>query len=412
MSDPKRARDEKHKAGFQQCTGTKTDALSFGLSDEDGVASSRLKARHKHPKIFMRPYVLNAAISLVLFLAPAGVVAAESTSFGAKADAYLLEQTRQEEFSGTVLVATNGEVVFAKGYGLANREHDIPNTTNTIFRLASVSKQFTAMGILILQDEHKLNVTNLISQYLDDCPAAWRNITIHHLLTHTSGIINFTRFPDDERIERLPTTVAANVRRFRDQPLDFEPGTEMRYSNSGYVLLGCIIEKVSGKSYEEFVNEKIFQPLGMKHTGYDHPATILPHRAAGYTRSGTNMVNCVPYSMDLPYAAGGFYSTVGDMLIWDQALYSERLVSEKTLAAMFTEFKNHYCYGWIRDDVGGRIVYQHSGAISGFSTQVMRFPKEKIYIIVLSNIEHAPAFKIAYDLGEMYSLLPYREWPK
>ena len=313
------------------------------------------------------------------------VVAANSTNFCSEADAYLSKLTGQEEFGGAVLIATNGNVVFAKGYGLANREYDIANTTNTIFRLGSVTKQFTAMCILILQDEHKLNVTNLISRYLDDCPEAWRNITIHHLLTHTSGIPSFTDFPDNERFERLPTAVAANVQRFRDKPLDFEPGTQMRYSNSGYVLLGCIIEKVSGKSYEEFVTEKIFQPLGMKHTGYDHPAAILPNRAAGYAKNGTNMVNCVPYSMDLPYAAGGFYSTVGDMLIWDQALYSERLVSTKTLAAMFTEFKNQYCYGWIRDDVAGRIVYQHSGAISGFSTYTMRFPKERVYIIVLST---------------------------
>jgi CubicO group peptidase (beta-lactamase class C family) len=178
------------------------------------------------------------------------------------------------------------------------------------------------------------------------------------------------------------------------------------------VLLGCIIEKVAGRSYEEFVTEKIFQPLGMKHTGYDHPATILPNRAAGYAGSSTNIVNCVPFSMDLPYAAGGFYSTVGDMLVWDQALYSERLVSAKSLEAMFTEFKTHYCYGWIREDVAGRIVYQHSGAISGFRTEVIRFPKERVYIVVLSNFEFAHSFKIAYDLGELYSLLPYREWPK
>src|SRR5439155_5735207 len=293
--------------------------------------------------------IQKATIGLIVFLASVVVVAADSTSFSSKADVYLLTLAREGQFSGTVLVATNGEMVFAKGYGLANREHDIANTTDTIFRLGSVTKQFTAMCILILQEEHKLAVTNLISQYVDDCPETWRAITLHHLLTHTAGIPSFTGFAGNERFERLPTTVAATVQRFRDKPLDFEPGTQMRYSNSGYVLLGYIIERVAGKSYEEFVRERIYQPLGMKHSGYDHPATILPNRAAGYARSGTNLVNCVPFAMDTPHAAGALCSTVGDLLIWDQALYSERVASASALEAMYTEFKAKYCYGWSHD---------------------------------------------------------------
>src|SRR5262249_50644229 len=151
---------------------------------------------------------------------------------------------------------------------------DIPNTTNTIFRLASVSKQFTAVCILLLQEQGKLNVTNRIAQYVEDAPEAWNEITIHHLLTHTAGIPSFTGFPDNMRYERLPTTVEATVRRFKEKPLEFEPGTRMKYSNSGYVLLGYIIEKVTGTSYERFIIEHIFQPLGMEHSGYDHPANI------------------------------------------------------------------------------------------------------------------------------------------
>src|SRR5439155_9038937 len=185
-----------------------------------------------------------------------------------------------------------------------------------------------------------LDLTNILSQYIEDCPEAWRAITIHHLLTHTAGIPGFTEFPDNLRFERLPTTVEATVGRFRDKPLDFEPGTKMRYSNSGYVLLGHIIQKVTGRSYGEFIAEKIFQPLGMKQSGYDHPANILPHRAAGYSRRGTNIVNCIPFAMDTPHAAGALYSTVQDMLIWDGALYSDRLVSARTLETMFTPFKN------------------------------------------------------------------------
>jgi CubicO group peptidase (beta-lactamase class C family) len=341
----------------------------------------------------------TGTIGLILFLASVIAVAADSTNFSSKADAYLLTLAREEQFSGTVLVATNGNVVFANGYGMANREYDIANTTNTIFRLGSVTKQFTAMCVLILQEEHKLNVTNLVSNYVEDCPEAWRAITIHHLLTHTAGIPSFTGFPDNMRFERLPTTVAATVQRFKDKPLDFEPGTKMRYSNSGYVLLGYIIEKVAGKSYEEFLTERVFRPLGMKHSGYDHPATLLPNRAAGYTRSGTNILNCIPFAMDTPHAAGALYSTVVDLLTWDQALYSERLVSASALGAMFTEFKGKYCYGWFHDNIAGRGIYSHGGGISGFRTHVIRFPKERVYIAVLSNFESANPSRIADKIG-------------
>lgn len=205
---------------------------------------------------------------------------------------------------------------------------------------------------------------------------------------------------DNLRSERLSTTVAT-VQRFRDKPLEFEPGTQMRYSNSGYVLLGYIIEKVSGKSYEEFITDKIFRLLGMKQSGYDHPATILPNRAAGYAKSGTNIVNCVPFAMDTPHAAGALYSTVGDLFIWDQALYSEQLVPASALKAMFTEFKGNYCYGWGHDESNGRTRYSHGGGISGFRTHVIRFPEEKVYMAVLSNCEWVNPARIGDKLGAL-----------
>jgi len=258
------------------------------------------------------------------------------------------------------------------------------------------------MCILMLQEDHKLQVTNFISQYVDDCPEAWRSITIHHLLTHSAGIPNFTEFPDNMKFERLPTTAAATIERFRAKPLTFEPGAKMRYSNSGYVLLGYIIEKVSGQSYDRFLSERIFQPLAMTHSGYDHPATVLPERAAGYGRQGSNIINCVPFAMDTPHAAGALYSTVGDMLIWDQALYSNRLVTEKTLDAMFTAFKDGYCYGWFQAPGGDRLRYYHPGGISGFVTDVVRFPKDRVYVVVLNNLEGVNSAIIADKLSAMF----------
>jgi len=348
--------------------------------------------------------------TLKALIAPLWTVAAcaaGSTNFSWRADEYLTRLSEEQEFSGAALVATNGNVVFAKGYGLANRELGVANTTNTIFRLGSVTKQFTAMCILILQQEHKLSVTNRLAQYVEDCPAAWSNITVHHLLTHTAGIPDYTEFPDHFRRERLPTTVAATVGLLKDKPLGFEPGTKMHYSNSGYVLLGYIAEKVTGKKYEQMLFEKIFQPLGMKRSGYDHPARILPERASGYGLTlfphpfGTNIVNSIPFAMDLPYAAGALYSTVGDMLLWDRALYSDQLLTAKSLEAMFTEYKGGYCYGWFHGNVGDsdRVGYGHGGRISGFVTQVNRFPKERVYVVVLCNCDWANSSDIADKLS-------------
>jgi len=354
---------------------------------------------------------LKALFALVPLLWTAATVAADSTNFSSRADEYLTKLTREEEFSGAALIATNGNIVFAKAYGLANREFGIANTTNTIFRLASVTKQFTAMCILILQEEYKLSVSNRIAQYVQNCPAAWSNITIHHLLTHASGVPDYTQFPDHFRRERLPSAVADTLSLLKDKPLDFEPGTKMQYSNSGYVLLGYIIEKVTGRKYQQILSEKIFQPLGMKHSGYDHPESILPERAAGYglTRFphpfGTNIVNCIPFAMDLPFSAGALYSTVGDMLIWDQALYSDRLVTAKSREAMFTEYEGWgYCYGWFHGRVGDsdRVGYGHGGRISGFVTHANRFPKERVYVVVLCNIDWINSSDIANKLSLLF----------
>ncbi len=360
----------------------------------------------------------NRTLSLLLLLNSVVAFGAGATNFSLQADAYLSKLVAQDAFSGAVLIATNGNVVFASGYGLANRELNVPNTTNTVFRLGSVTKQFTAMCILMLQEQHKLNVTNLVSQFVEDCPKAWSALTIRHLLSHTSGIPDFTGFPDNPDCERLPTTVTATVRRFRDKPLEFEAGTKLHYSNSGYVLLGYIIERVTGMTYDRFIAENVFEPLGMKHSGYDHPADILPNRASGYTKQGTNIVNCIPFAMDTPHAAGALRSTVGDMLIWDQALYSSRLVSAGTLDLMFTPVNGDLCWGWVRHDTGNdtehwqlgeisyncgnRVQYYAIGGISGFLADVIRFPKERVYVVVLSNLGWANSPGIAEKLSSMY----------
>ncbi len=306
-------------------------------------------------------------------------------------------------------MAREGKVVISKGYGFPNLEHEIPNTPETKFRIGSITKQFTAMAILIPQEQGTLSVQDTVCRYVSDCPEAWQPITVHHLLAMTSGIPNFQNFPDNERYERLPTTVEATIERFKDKPLEFTPGERFSYTSSGYVLLGHIIEQVSGLRYEDFLRERIFDPLGMQNSGYDHPQTVLKHRASGYSRQGTRPINAVHFEMDTPHAAGALYSTVEDLLLWDQALYTEKLIPKASLETMFTVFREPYAYGWIIADSFGHKMVTHGGTISGFRAAIVRFPEEKMCIIVLSNIEEANTSQLTTDMaaiifGEDYEI--------
>jgi len=197
-----------------------------------------------------------------------------------KVEEYMNAAMRINRFSGSVLLARDGQPIVSRGYGLANIENDVSNTPQTVFRLGSVTKQFTAMAILLLQERGKLSVNDPICKYLADCPQTWQPITIKNLLTHTAGIPNYTDFPDFTKTAAAETTTAELITRFRDKPLQFALGEKFAYSNSGYYLLGAIIERVSGKSYPDFLQENIFAPLGMKHTGYDNPVRIIKNRDA------------------------------------------------------------------------------------------------------------------------------------
>jgi len=313
--------------------------------------------------------------------------------------AYMDAAAKIEKFNGSVLVAKDGNILLAKGYGLANAEHEIPNTPETKFRLGSITKQFTATAILILQDQGKLKVTDLIGKYLSDAPKAWEKVTIHHLLTHTSGIPSYTDDPSYMKSMTKPETVESMMARFKDKPLEFEPGSKFRYDNSGYFLLGAIIDKVSGKPYEAFLKEAIFEPLGMTNTGYDRHATVLPKRASGYNRQGDGLVNAPYLDMNQPYAAGSLYSTVGDLFRWDRALKAGKPVSKTAMAAMFTPFKDNYAYGWMIDDRKGHKQIGHGGGINGFATDFERYPEDDVCVAVLCNVLPANPGKVSRDLA-------------
>ncbi len=304
-----------------------------------------------------------------------------------------------KQFMGSVLVARDDKILLDKGYGFANLEWNIPNSASTKFRLGSVTKQFTAACILLLEERGKLKLDDPVKKHLPDAPQAWDKVMIFHLLTHTSGIPSFTSFPDYQTTEALPTTAEKLVARFRDKPLEFAPGEKWRYSNSGYVLLGYLIEKISGRSYTDFVQENIFKPLGMSESGYDSNAAIIAHRASGYAPGPKGPTNAGYIDMSIPHAAGALYSTTGDLLRWLQALFGGKVLRPESLQKMTTPFKSDYAFGLNVRTVDGHKVIDHGGGIEGFNTHVAYYPETKLAVIVLGNLNGSAPGDIASKLG-------------
>lgn len=332
-----------------------------------------------------------------------------------KVDELVGAYMKQNRFMGSVLAAKGGRILLAKGYGYANLEHEVPNSPQTKFRLGSITKQFTAALILKLEEQGKLSTADLVSKYYPEAPEAWKSLTIHHLVTHTSGIPNYTALPDYGPKMRDKVKLADMIARFRDKPLEFEPGTKFKYSNSGYFLLGYIIERASGESYESFLKKTIFDPLDMQASGYDWDTTILKHRAAGYEMGPDRKPRNAAYlDMGQPYAAGSLYSTVEDLYRWDRALYTEKLLAKKTLEKMFTPERDNYAYGFIVDKQFNRRRISHGGGINGFTTQIARYPDDDVCVVVLNNMGGPATGAIARDvaaivLGEKYSLPQERQ---
>jgi CubicO group peptidase (beta-lactamase class C family) len=360
------------------------------------------KDNMRREKRFPRPVLL---LIFTLLLSP--LAAAQDQL--PKIDEYMNAAAKVDRFSGAILVARDGHVVVSKGYGMADLEEDVPNTPETKFRLGSLTKQFTAASIMLLQERGRLSVQDSICKYVAPCPEAWQPITLHQLLSHTAGVPNFTSLPDYQKTMREPAPIESLINRFRALPLDFKPGEGWSYSNSGYVLLGYVIEKVSGESYENFLRKNIFEPLGMTSTGYDHADAIIKHRAHGYSPRGDQIVNAAYLDMTIPHAAGALYSTVGDLYLWEQSLYTERLLKRASLDAIYTPVQHEYGYGWNITKLYNRKTYEHSGGIDGFATNITRFPDDRATVIVLSNYEAAPSSRIARDLaailfGEKYDV--------
>lgn len=325
----------------------------------------------------------------------------------ARMDQIVQSHVSSKEFMGTVLVARD-HVLFSKGYGFANLEWNIPNSPQTKFRLGSITKQFTATCILLLEERGKLSTSDPIKKYMPDAPAAWDQITFFHLLTHTSGIPSFTGFPNYPSLEPFAITPEELVGWFRDKPLEFQPGEKWKYSNSGYALLGYLIEKISGEPYAKFVQENIFAPLEMKDSGFDSNAAIIPRRASGYTRKGNTIENAGYINMTIPFSAGSLYSTTEDLLRWEQGLFGGRVLSAASLRKMTTPFKSDYAFGLQVSERKGRKVIQHGGGIEGFNTSLAYYPDEKLTIVVLGNVNGNAPDRIASQLADVIHGEPVR----
>jgi CubicO group peptidase (beta-lactamase class C family) len=333
--------------------------------------------------------------------AEAATGACPNPAFLKQAQAALQAYSQADLFSGAVLVAVDGKPVLRQGVGLAERELGVANTPGTKFRIGSITKQFTATAILQLQEAGKLSIDDPISKYYKDAPPAWSKITLKHLLTHTSGIPSYTGLPGFfEKEARQPHTPEELIKLTRDKPLEFEPGSRFAYDNSGYILLGYVVEKVSGQRYADYVQQHIFTPLGMTSSGYDDSGRLIPGRAAGYDRGPDGQLhNAAFLDMSVPYAAGSLYSTVDDMLTWDQAIYAAKLLKPESLKAMATDYGNKYGFGFVVDQKWGQDRIWHNGGINGFTASFQRYPKARVTAVALNNQQSPATDKVATDLA-------------
>ncbi len=308
-------------------------------------------------------------------------------------DQLLSEQFKTGETGGAALVSKKGQVIYKKAFGMANLELNIPMQPDNVFRIGSISKQFTAVAILQLMEQGKLGLQDDITKFIPDYPTHGHKITIEHLLTHTSGIQSYTGMKDFGAISRLDKKPEDLIAFFKNQPMEFAPGTKWNYNNSGYFLLGYIIEKVSGKTYPQYVEEVFFKPLGMTNSYYGSDSKIIKNRASAYGKTENIFVNAEPLSMSLPYSAGSLQSTVDDLFKWNQAVHAYKLVKKESLNKAFTRYvladgkKTDYGYGWSLGNVQQSPSIEHGGGIPGFLTMGIYLPEEDVFVAVFSNCD-------------------------
>jgi CubicO group peptidase (beta-lactamase class C family) len=337
-------------------------------------------------------YLQVTVIILMVFVTLAAQAQpAKTKAMTSEFDRLLSAQFKPGETGCAALVAVKGEIIYKKAFGMADLELNVPMQPDMIFRVGSITKQFTAIAILQLMEQGKLSLQDDITKFIPDYPTQAYNITIEHLLTHTSGIKSYTNVPEFQNYIKEDLKPAEAIDKFKNLPMDFAPGTKWLYNNSGFFLLGYIIEKASGKTYAEYIEENLFKPAGMTSSLYGTDKKIVKNRAGGYQPDGDKTVNADYLSMLLPYSAGSIMSTVEDLYRWNRALISYKLVKKETLEKAFTEYKlsdgkgTSYGYGWFLRQLQGSPTIEHGGAINGFLCNAIYLPAEDIFVAVFSN---------------------------
>jgi CubicO group peptidase (beta-lactamase class C family) len=300
-------------------------------------------------------------------------------------DKYMRAQVNVNDFSGAVLVAYKGKVIYKKAFGYADREWKLPNTTDSKFEICSLTKQFTAAAILQLAEQHQLNLNDKLSAYFPGYPKG-DSVTLHMLLNHTSGITDYTGLPGFYAVHTLPLSKDSVIALFKNQPYKFSPGTNWDYSNSNYFLLGYIIEKVTKQPYDVYLYKNVIKKAGLTNTAVNRADSVLAYRARGYSKTETGgWKNAEQFSMELVYSAGSVISTVTDVYTWQNALLCGKIISPEMLAKMTTPYLKNYGYGLTIDTVEHHRRIWHGGAMPGFTSYLSSFPANGISVVVFSN---------------------------
>lgn len=360
--------------------------------------------------------IIKTISVLFLFILASPLV--EAQNLDKTVDAILSEKYKSDQPGATALIAKDGKVIYRNAFGMANLELGVPMKPENVFEIGSITKQFTAVSILMLQEQGKLKVTDPLSKYMADYPEQGKNVSIHQLLNHTSGIKSYTGMPSFMSRAREDMTPTELIDVFKNEPMDFEPGSEYAYNNSAYIILGHIIEVVSGKSYAEFIEENIFDKLGMKNSYYGSHSKIIKNRAYGYQPIDGGYRNADYLSLTLPYAAGSIMSCVDDLLLWSQAIHNNTLISEESKKLAFTEGKTtqgsriYYGYGWSIDEINGTPTIEHGGGIFGYTTYGVYVPSENLYAIVLTNTNGNNPTDVTVEIASHALGKPYKSVAK
>ena len=351
-----------------------------------------------HYRILALAVIGSAEIAAPLYAQAARAIAGRDT-----VDRYVAAEMARRHIPGLSLaVVRSGKLVKAEGYGVADLEHSVPVTPQTVFKIGSVSKQFLATGIMLLAQDGRLTVDDPVAKYITGTPESWRDITLRHFLTHTSGVLR--EGPAFDALKVQPDSIVIGSAFAR--PLEFPTGTKYQYCNVCYFTLADIIARVSGKPWEEFLAERVFRPMGMTATRTTTTVDIVPHRARGYTWRDDKYVNAADLLALRP--SGAFLSTVLDLAKWDAALYTDRVLTKASREAMWTPTRltggsvSDYGFGWSLDSLDGHWRVHHGGALPGFLSEMARFPNDSLTVIVLTNSDVARPGEIANAVARIY----------